>query len=452
MASPTPVIGSGKGGGGDQPPRRQRSLSMNDAQPFTQQQQTETFDAFTLIHQQMVLQAQKVREEERARQLKAQTEAKIGAARSYQAYLERGRQRVAAATAIQALVRGRAARQEFLAQREAAITLQSQVRGFLARREYERQQEAAQVLQSAARGMAARRELDALVKQRDDAFAELDAHVRAATAKWGGVETRAAAALPCDKLLSTIASGALASALGAMAEIQTNKEWAGYTGKLAAIKVQFDRVISDLKQRLENDKVFLKELRSLSTELQLVDTSAPNSLTIPIQKLSESNVAKLWGTLVALMSAVNQNVGEFCTCMEQIKRLYEPPKLVAKAKKAFNREDPNTWELNAISWHARVTKGTVEAVPQWTAVEGKLKTASLTGRTITKTSVMKTDWVMHEHLGGDKGIGFCYLKEDDGTVTPWVLDYASSRDGNTYWWGSGKRDGDPNVALPAKKT
>ena len=65
---------------------------------------------------------------------------------------------------------------------------------------------------------------------------------------------------------------------------------------------------------------------------------------------------------------------------------------------------------------------------------------------------MKTGFVMHEHTGsGNQGIGFCYVHEDDETVTPWVLDYAKGRDGNTCEWGSGKRDGDPNVLLAAKK-
>lgn len=449
----TPVNALGTGGGGDQPPRRQRSLSMNDAQPFTTGQQAEIWDAFTLIHQQMVLRAQQVKEEERARQLKAQSEAKIGAARSYKAYLENGRRRRAAATVIQSMVRGQAARQEFLAQREAAITLQSQVRGFLARREYERQQQAALVLQSAARGASARRELDALVKQRDDAFADLDNAIGADLLKWGGVETRAAAALPCDKRLGTIASTAAANARGEMAEIQSTKNWAGYANKLADIERRFKVAIKDLRQRLENSKVFVASLRELSAKLVLVDDTNPNDLNKMIAALSLSNVATAWGTLVDLISAPDQNVGEFYTCLEQIKKFYKPTVVSTKPKKAYDRENPNTWQLNAVKWHTRVGawKTTMEGLKDGTKVLGKLADGSLTGRTITKGSVMKTDFVMHEHIGsGSNGIGFCYRHEKDDTVTPWVLDYATGRDGNTYEWTSGKRDGDPNVALPAQ--
>ena len=456
MASPTPIKLPGQDGGDGQRPRRPRSMGFIGTVPFSTEQTAEAFQAFTLIHQQMVLKAQQVREEERLRQLKAQTEAKIGAGRSYRAYLENGRRkRAEAATAIQSMVRMRAARQEFLAQREAAITLQSQIRGFLARREYERQQDAALTLQSAVRGMEARKEFDRLVQERDDAFRVLDLHINTETAKWGGIETRASTALPYDGLLGAIATGASAGALGAMGEIQTNKDWAGYAGKLTVIKARFDAVISDLKQRLENDKVFVLEIRKLSKTLKLQDLTNPNDIANLAGKLGVSNVAKSWGTLVTLVSAVKQDVGEFYTSVGEIEKFYKPPEVTAKPKKKFNREDPNSWQMNALQWHARVSKmkTTVEALPDADSVLGKLKTGGLSGRTITKGSVMKTDFVMHEHIGsGNKGIGFCYLHEDDDTVTPWVLDYATGRDGNTYEWGSGKRDGDPFVAVAAKKT
>ena len=65
---------------------------------------------------------------------------------------------------------------------------------------------------------------------------------------------------------------------------------------------------------------------------------------------------------------------------------------------------------------------------------------------------MNPGFVMHEHIGsGHKGVGFCYVNDCDGTVTPWVLDYAEGRDGNTCEWGFGKRDGDPNVLLATRK-
>jgi hypothetical protein len=41
----------------------------------------------------------------------------------------------------------------------------------------------------------------------------------------------------------------------------------------------------------------------------------------------------------------------------------------------------------------------------------------------------------HQHLhGGDMGIAFTYIKQVDGSITPYLYDYADHRQGNKYQW------------------
>lgn len=52
---------------------------------------------------------------------------------------------------------------------------------------------------------------------------------------------------------------------------------------------------------------------------------------------------------------------------------------------------------------------------------------------------------MHEHLDdGDRGMSFYYRKEENGSVTPVVYDYANKRLGNKYKWTHGKISSGPS--------
>jgi hypothetical protein len=94
----------------------------------------------------------------------------------------------------------------------------------------------------------------------------------------------------------------------------------------------------------------------------------------------------------------------------------------------------------------------MEGIPEFNARLASLQTGSLSGRTKKKGSVKKTGWVMHEHISGNCGLGFCYVHNGGNSVTPWIVDYADKRwQGNGYEWQlSGKSAGDPGQNLLPK--
>lgn len=446
LSAPPQLSGSGQAVPGPLP----SSPSLNNlANVVLQNNQTE-FDQNHLVAQQEQL--SQTTDAERRNHLRAEAEARIALRQSYKKAVDAYHTKANAATAIQAQVRSYLARKEFLAQKEAATTLQAIVRGRLARKEFEKQKEAVLTLQSAVRGHQARQEYDQLVQRRDQEITDLRLYLQQRRLQLDGRVNQAVGAFPYDALLPSLPGNIYSAAAGKIDSLVTGREWDGYALKLEAIKTEFQSAREKVLQRIEIDAACYQDLKA-----NLVPKAKVASVAQLDAKLLTTSSKTGWETLKALCSAEQQNITEILDLAKKLSQYYEEPVVATKQKKAFNREDPNTWVLNPVSWHTTIqaVRGRIENIPQWNAVYSSIQTGSLTGRTKTKGSVMKTDWVMHEHVSGSYGVGFCYLHEDDDTVTPWILDFAFNRPGtNEYDWerGGHNHKGDPAVALPPKKT
>jgi hypothetical protein len=122
---------------------------------------------------------------------------------------------------------------------------------------------------------------------------------------------------------------------------------------------------------------------------------------------------------------------------------------LARRKEIFKAHDPGTWDLNPINYLNKTGTGDFS---QNRGIETQLEKGELLGNGAKGKRLQgaEVNAAYHSHInGGSGGIAFCYLLEDDYTVTPCVIDIAGSRGGkndNQYKWSTGGTD-----YLPASK-
>lgn len=117
---------------------------------------------------------------------------------------------------------------------------------------------------------------------------------------------------------------------------------------------------------------------------------------------------------------------------------------VEKGPKAFNFEDPSTWDIKDVKIHDDV-EGIVENATDWRVIKDKLKDAALK----PEHGSIQINARFHAHLnGGGGGISFIYLRKSDTSddVVPYVYDATTKRDGNDYTWERGGKKGGPSGA------
>ncbi len=470
--------------------------TLSQLGPMKNADNAEVFDAACLAHAQIQLEDNP--EARMRKEMRIHADARIGSRRSYQQYLENGRRKKEAALSIQSAIRGWQARTEFLAQKSAATKLQALARGIIARREFaktkaaiaiqsmvrmhEAQQElkklkeerdaattiqsvvhmhlaqqelkqlkeerdASITIQSAVRVHQAQQELKRLRDERDAAFQELRDYVEGQRIVLEPRATNCTALFPCDSLIAVLCTSCFADPIVALDVYILNGALAGYRMKVLEIRIGFDADRRALRQRVNENSSVYSEL------LKLAKVAGVSVMQLDA-KLPLTNLKTSWSRLKDLCSA---NVRDFGVIFELIPKLilhYEEPKVEKKALPKFDRENSNTWDIQPVEWAPELAGqvSAIESIPAFNSKMDALKTGSLSGRTITKGSVKKTGFVMHEHISGNCGIGFCYVHNGGNTVTPWIVDYASDRwQGNGYdWLRSGKKKGDPSQDLLPK--
>ncbi len=98
---------------------------------------------------------------------------------------------------------------------------------------------------------------------------------------------------------------------------------------------------------------------------------------------------------------------------------------------------------NAIQY-VNVNKSTIEKYDDENHLKD-LATGDLNDRHPKKGSLENKP--LHQHLdGGSKGMAFYYRKEENGSITPVVYDFAANRNGNKYQWADGGQlSGPPKI-------
>lgn len=114
-----------------------------------------------------------------------------------------------------------------------------------------------------------------------------------------------------------------------------------------------------------------------------------------------------------------------------------------KREECFAFNAPGTWQLNKLKFHGN-TEGICGGLqdPMVNNIIAEVRTATKKGRHASGIAI-NTPYHEH-HTQGSGGIGFLYKKEADSTVTPYIIDIATSRHNNDYNWDRSPRSGNPS--------
>ncbi|WP_437646455.1 hypothetical protein [Sorangium sp. So ce362] len=104
------------------------------------------------------------------------------------------------------------------------------------------------------------------------------------------------------------------------------------------------------------------------------------------------------------------------------------------------RFDPNnsgTWDMNPVQYLNGITEDDVGVSPEGERILRELALGQLNDRHRRAAE----GHMSHQHLsGGSRGIGFIYVQQPDGRVTPYVVDLGSKQSDNKYKWDHGGTD------------
>ncbi|KYF78921.1 hypothetical protein [Sorangium sp. So ce388] len=107
---------------------------------------------------------------------------------------------------------------------------------------------------------------------------------------------------------------------------------------------------------------------------------------------------------------------------------------IADRRARFDRNNSDTWDMNPVQYLNGVTEGDVLMSPEGDRILRDLANGHLNDRHHAATEGRMS----HQHLsGGSRGIGFIYVQQPDGTVTPYVVDLGDKQPDNTYRWDHG---------------
>jgi len=117
----------------------------------------------------------------------------------------------------------------------------------------------------------------------------------------------------------------------------------------------------------------------------------------------------------------------------------KPKILVAKVRKDFDRNDPDTWDMLPVRFF-NVTRGVIESEPEGSGYIGLLRKGQLDGNGPAGRVRAAVGFRMHTHTSsGSHGISFIYVHIDGRNVEPIVYDIAFSRQDNVYVWRYGAK-------------
>ncbi|XXX76263.1 hypothetical protein WMF30_52295 [Sorangium sp. So ce134] len=107
---------------------------------------------------------------------------------------------------------------------------------------------------------------------------------------------------------------------------------------------------------------------------------------------------------------------------------------IARRRARFNPNNSATWEMNPVQFLNGITEGDVRVSPEGDRILRDLTLGQLNDRHHPAAEGQMS----HQHLsGGSRGIGFIYVQQPDGTVTPYVVDLGDKLSDNRYRWDHG---------------
>lgn len=207
-----------------------------------------------------------------------------------------------------------------------------------------------------------------------------------------------------------------------------------YNGKLNDLKVpildEIEKRLDTLKAKITTyQRAAIEEKAAASEDLSLVrfkDCVDRNALY---------NISESYEILVSrrdeLGEVINTIDGKITEIAQDIEENQEVQTLAE-------------WVLNKILYKgAGVSEKTICSTTEGEEYLEKLVNGQLNDRHGGGTIVLNKP--LHQHLNdGDSGMSFYYKKEENGTITPIVYDYAKDRSGNKYNWKNGKQSSGPS--------
>ncbi|WP_437998032.1 hypothetical protein WMF26_46920 [Sorangium sp. So ce185] len=107
---------------------------------------------------------------------------------------------------------------------------------------------------------------------------------------------------------------------------------------------------------------------------------------------------------------------------------------ITRRRDRFDRNNSGTWETNPVQYLNGITEADVLVSPEGARILRELALGQLRDRHGPATEGQMS----HQHLsGGSRGIGFIYVQQPDGTVTPYVVDLGNKLSDNKYRWDHG---------------
>ncbi|MGK3998696.1 hypothetical protein [Sorangium sp. So ce1024] len=108
---------------------------------------------------------------------------------------------------------------------------------------------------------------------------------------------------------------------------------------------------------------------------------------------------------------------------------------IDRRRNRFDRNNSATWEMNPVQYLNGITADDVRVSPEGERILRELANGQLNDRHSSHTTERQ---MAHQHLsGGSRGIGFIYVQQLDGTVTPYVVDLGTKLSDNNYRWDHG---------------
>jgi hypothetical protein len=100
----------------------------------------------------------------------------------------------------------------------------------------------------------------------------------------------------------------------------------------------------------------------------------------------------------------------------------------------FKANNSDTWDMNPVQYLNGITEGDVRVSPEGERILRELEFGQLKDRHAS----LAEGYMSHQHLsGGSRGIGFIYVQQPDGRVTPYVVDLGNKQSDNKYKWDHG---------------
>ncbi len=199
-------------------------------------------------------------------------------------------------------------------------------------------------------------------------------------------------------------------------------QYKGEVSDLAEQDEQLKSVADDIEKVRKTKKGALRELEDADKKAQ---EKKPKSLLIdkPFSPFGPAIAARK-----ALVKFVRDSLPK-----DEVDTETDP---IKRRQKRYVYDNATTWDIQPIRYANRTSEGDIG-----TGTAALLQKGQLSSNTTAGGKVLKANFQGHVHLdSGSGGMAFVYVRNDDYTVTPVVVDISGKRggkNGNQYSWNTG---------------